>query len=188
MMIPSHWIRTFVTGSLTFTLVVGGLVGCENLPSGGPNRFSRKPVKRTRFRTDISRISIMVMTPLLDRNSNRRLDGVLVRMYAYCANEDRPVAAKGPMRIYLFKRHDGSEDASSDQAVKIWKVSADELARSLHADRFGFTCHLMELHWQEGKVTGPGIYIRGEFIRPDDRVVLSKPLSLYVPAAAVSQK
>lgn len=167
-----------MTYASMLTLLFCTLVGCQDLAG----RWGDKGRRKVLFRSDIVRLGVIAGSPLLDRNSDKRADGVLTEIYAYTADREEPVGIDGPLVVYLVKRVDGSDNQATDKVLKTWTLTSDQVARSVRGDRFGFTCHWMELYWDDVEVNGPDIYLRSEFVRPDERVVKSRPLSIHVPS------
>lgn len=160
-------------------LMLGGVTGC------GSDRHLFKKSSETsglKLYDDIAWVSIMASTPLLDFDHDGYPDGVSMRVYLYRSNETkRPVGGKGGMRFRLVRREVGASSQPTEQQVKLWELTQDDVVRSLARDQFGFTCHVVELYWQDVKPCGGNVYIRGEFVGQDQEAVKSKLLSVPVP-------
>jgi len=135
---------------------------------------------KTELYDDIGRVSVWVKSPLVDYDRDNVPDGVLVHVYLYRVNGDKPVAGNGAMAFRLFQREKDSEGQLVNKKLKVWNLSSDDLMQALGRDRFGFVMYRMELYWRNLRVRGPGIHIVGEFTRPDGRVVRSRILSLPI--------
>jgi len=163
-------------------IVLCVVLGCADHPNVFRQTSSRGKIARTKAYDDITQMAVFANTPLLDSNNDGYPEGVLLKVYLYGGNEEMPVRGSGAMRFRLIRRT-MREGGPGDEDLKLWPLPPDEVARAAQRDRFGLICYLIALYWQDVRPRGPGICIRGEFIRPDQKIVRSRPLSLPVPTA-----
>jgi hypothetical protein len=159
-------------------LLFGVLAGCqqqtnqtalqhrEEIPQGHDN---------------ISYVSLIVESPLLDEDNDKIFDGVPIKLYFYLADQKRPVPGKGEIKIYLVKRTKNKTGRFDDNELYTWTVTPEQLARSVTRDRFGLLCHQMAIYWVGVSPKGIGNYLRAEFIRGDKKTLRTKPIPVPFP-------
>ena len=155
---------------------------CQN------GRFALGPTDRVeKLYSDITRISIMANSPLLDVDYDSNPDGVFVRVYLYRQGPIKPVGGQGSITFHLISRRKDAQGAFVDKDLKTWQVSQQTMTQALNRDRFGQVCYEMELYWPGLQFGETEIYIRGEFVRPDGKICQSRPLSLIRAPAPPGQ-
>lgn len=174
-----------VAASAVWVLAVG-LAGCQG--PGWKGTSEGPGPGRITHHDDVAYVAIFAKTPLLDLDHDKRPEGVAVRTYLYRQASKDPVAARGPITFRLIKRTKSPEGAPSDEELKRWELSEEQLAGSLGRDQFGFLCYQMSLYWKGVKVAGPGIYLQAEFVRQDQSHIPSRLLLLPILARGDAQR
>ncbi len=160
--------------------------GCQNkaikfksIKLGGKKVKSQK-LRDLKFYNDISWVSLVANTPLIDIENDGIADGVSIRLYFYRKGNPKPVAAKGTVILHLFQRVKLPDGKINDKELRKWTLSSEQLARSVAIERFGLLCHYVELYWSDITVKAPDVYLRAEFVRNDNRRIFSRPVYLAI--------
>ena len=171
---------------LCIVLVSVFILGCqgksvkfEPIKLGHKQTKSSK-LKNLKFYSDISWVSLVANTPLIDIENDGIADGVSVRLYLFRKGDPKPVAGDGTVILHLFQRVKMPDGKIYDKELHKWKLSREQLKRSVAIERFGLYCHYIELYWSDVKITAPDVYLRAEFIRGDNRRVFSRPVYLAI--------
>jgi hypothetical protein len=164
--------------------LTAGLWGCQD-----PNRTTTNPADRPPvYFEDVVHASLLIDLPLLDEDGDRDPDGVLVRLMLLRPGQSEYVAAKGTAVFHLYRRVHTEAGPFQNQELYTWTISPDDFARAVVRQRFGFICHQMALYWGNLHPRGGGVYLQAEFIRPDKKVLRSRPISIALPEAQKTRR
>ncbi len=156
--------------------------GCKSPVSTRPVSLigsHRKPTG-LKFYNDISWVSLVAHTPLIDIENDGIPDGVRVKVYLYRKGDPKPVAGKGTIVFHLFQQVKSTSGQIENKELYQWIVTPDELARYVTRERFGLICHQLKLYWTNVKIEKPDVYLQAEFVRDDGTKVVSLPVYLAI--------
>jgi hypothetical protein len=157
-------------------LLAGWLTGCQQ-----PNqRQASFRDKLPTFYEDINGIALSVQIPYIDEDNDHEPDGVMVDVMLNRPNEKAFVAGRGTVIFHLFQRAKSPQGQFVNTELYKWTVSEDEFAKAVVRQRFGLICHHMALYWAGVQPQGSGIYLQAEFIRIDQKRVVSRMVSIAV--------
>jgi len=132
------------------------------------------------FYDDIVWVSLMVDVPFLDADGNKTPDGVSVRVMLNRPGEKKYVAGRGAANIYLVQRVRLANGQFEDKQLKMWHVDEATFVRAVQRQRFGLVGHKMDLFWTGVRPEGANLYLRAEYIRPDQKHLWSRPVCIVI--------